>query len=116
VSKENTNTSNLMDDLVKELGADLEFYQCFKLTEEEFNIIKEHNNQYISNELNLNEAEIKEQFIQLLESVPCEKFIAIGHFIEYFFCQSLKDAEISMNYIVKLLDYKTIELDDLKHG
>ncbi len=34
VNKEND--PNLVDELVSHLGADIEFYQCFRLTEEEF--------------------------------------------------------------------------------
>jgi hypothetical protein len=30
------NNPNLMNELVSSLGADVEFYQCFRLTEEEF--------------------------------------------------------------------------------
>ncbi len=36
-SKEENN--NLMEELIGNLGSDIEFYQCFKLTEEEFVII-----------------------------------------------------------------------------
>ena len=39
--------NNLMDELVNYLDADIEFYQCFRLTEEEFDIIKNGSNKFI---------------------------------------------------------------------
>lgn len=116
VNKEITVNPNLMDEITKELGADIEFYQCFNLTDFEFDIIKEHNNHYISRGEKLSIDDLKTEFFLLLENVPCEKFIAIGHLIEYFFSQSIKDSEVSMNYLLKLLENKTIDIDDLKHG
>ena len=116
VNKEITVNPNLMDEIIKELGADIEFYQCFNLSEEEFDIIKAHNNNYISIEQELNFEDLKSRFFNLLENVPCEKFIAIGHLIEYFFSQNIKDSEITMQYVLKLLELKAIDIDDLKHG
>lgn len=116
INKEVIVNPNLMDEVLKELGSDLDFYQCFKLTEEEFEIIKEHNNHHISNELQMTQEEIKNKFFFTLENVPCEKFIAIGHLIENCFSQNIKDSEVTMNYIVKLLENDVIEIDDLKHG
>jgi hypothetical protein len=116
INKEVTVNPNLMDEIIKELGADIEFYQCFNLTEEEFDIIKEHNNHYISIEQTITNEELKNKFCSLLEEVPCEKFIAIGHIIENFFSQNIKDSEVTMQYLIKLLENKIIEMDDLKHG
>ena len=39
--------NNLTDELVSYLETDIEFYQCFKLTEEEFDIIKNGSNKFI---------------------------------------------------------------------
>jgi len=116
INKEVTVNPNLMDEIIKELGADIEFYQCFNLTEEEFDVIKEFNNRYISIEHELSLDDLKKDFLELLENVPCEKFIAVGHLIENFFSQSPKESEITMQYLLKLLENKLIELDDLKHG
>lgn len=116
VNKEITVNPNLMDEILKELGSDIEFYQCFKLTHEEFEIIKEHNNHYISIESQQSEEEMNQNFVQMLDEVPCEKFIAVGHLIENFFSQNKKDSEVTMSYVVKLLENGTIDIDDVKHG
>jgi len=116
VNKDTFVNSSVMDEIVKELGADIEFYQCFNLSNEEFDIIKTHSNQYISAGHDQDKEDIKTNFLSLLENVPCEKFIAVGHLIEYLFSQSIKDSEIIMQYLLKLLELKSIGIDDLKHG
>ncbi len=116
INKEVTVNPNLMDEIIKELGADIEFYQCFNLSEEEFDIIKEHNNHYITIEHQISLEDLRNSFYLLLDNVPCEKFIAVGNLIENFFSQNIKDSEVTMNYLMKLLENKIIEMDDLKHG
>ena len=84
-----------MDELVNYLDADIEFYQCFRLTEEEFDIIKNGSNKFIKifnnyNNLNINNNiinydNVKNIFDEMMEEVQCEKFIAIGHLLEIMF-------------------------------
>lgn len=107
---------NLMNELVTALGSDIEFYQCFKLSEDEFELIKKINLLYINNYENITQEEIKTSFQKTLEEIPCEKFIAVGHILEFMFSQNVNDAEISIKYLIYLHDNSLIDSDDLKHG
>lgn len=109
---------SIMDDLVSSLGADIEFYQCFRLTEEEFAIIKKANNllikDFTENEDNLEEVKIT--FDKMMNEVQCEKFIAIGHLLENMFSLNSKNSKITMDCLIYLYENKIINDEDLKHG
>jgi len=107
---------NLMNELVTALGSDIEFYQCFKLSEDEFELIKKINISFINNYENISLEEVKSSFQKTLEDIPCEKFIAVGHILEFMFSQNVNDAEISTKYLFYLYDNSLIDSDDLKHG
>ena len=117
VSKEDNPT--LINELVNNLGSDIQFYQCFRLTEEEFSIIKISNNSFIyilSDTTNHNEEEIISTFNKMMDDLQCEKFISIGHLLENMFSLNAKNSIITMNLIIKLYELKLLEIDDIKHG
>ena len=107
----------LVDELVTYLGADIEFYQCFRLTEEEFDIIKDGSakfiNRYKSNETGEG---LKSDFNAMMEEVQCEKFIAVGHLLEIMFSLNSDDANRIMSTIIFLFNNKLIDDEDIKHG
>lgn len=108
----------LMDELVNYLGADIEFYQCFRLTEEEFDIIKEGSAKFINRfkSETINEEGVKSDFTLMMEEVQCEKFIAVGHLLEIMFSLNQEDANRIMSLIVFLFKNKLIDDEDIKHG
>lgn len=115
---------NLIEELINTLGSDIEFYQCFKLTEEEFVIISHKIqdkikilNNSILTKLNLFDLnEIKENFNRTLEEIFCEKFIAVGHLLENLFSQNVKDSNTTMNYLIFLFKNEIVDSEDIKHG
>lgn len=107
---------NLMKELVTALGSDIEFYQCFKLNEEEFELIKKIDLMYIINHDSLTVDEVRAAFQKTLEDIPCEKFIAVGHILEYMFSQNVHQASLSNKYLFYLFENSIIDQDDLKHG
>lgn len=110
---------DLMDELVSSLGADIQFYQCFRLTEEEFEPIKKANIKFI-NEFQKhgirNIKKLQEEFLKLIEEVPCEKFIAVGHLIEIMFSLNVSRAECLKNYLLEFFQNKILDGEDIKHG
>ena len=118
--------NNLMDELVNYLDADIEFYQCFRLTEEEFDIIKNGSNKFIKifnnyNNLNINNNiinydNVKNIFDEMIEEVQCEKFIAIGHLLEIMFSLNNDNAVNIMNCIIYFFNNQFIDEEDIKHG
>ena len=130
--KEDNN--NLMDELVSYLETDIDFYQCFRLTEEEFDIIKNGyvkfikiyninntNNNNNDNNIkvnfeNINLDNVKNIFDEMMDEVQCEKFIAIGHLLEIMFSLNNDNAEIIMNFIIYFFKNKFIDEEDIKHG
>jgi len=106
---------SLMEELVSGLGSDIEFYQCFKLTEDEFDKIKTLNNSIIKiNTFDV--SEVKENFEKTLEEVFCEKFIAVGHLLENIFSQNVKESNATMKYLIFLYQNDIIDCEDIKHG
>lgn len=79
-------------------------------------MIKKINLMFIKNHEHINLEEVKLSFQKTLEDIPCEKFIAVGHLIEYMFSQNVNDSELSIRYLIYLFENGIIELDDLKHG
>ena len=79
-------------------------------------MIKKINLMFIKNHEHINLEEVKLTFQKTLEDIPCEKFIAVGHLIEYMFSQNVNDSELSIRYLIYLFENGIIELDDLKHG
>ena len=120
--------NNLTDELVSYLETDIEFYQCFKLTEEEFDIIKNgsgkfikifnnyNNNNNNNNNNNINYDNVKNVFDEMMEEVQCEKFIAIGHLLEIMFSLNNDNADNIMNCIIYFFNNKFIDEEDVKHG
>ena len=105
-----------MNELVTALGSDVEFYQCFKLNEEEFEKIKKINLKFVNNYHKINLEEVRYSFQKTLEDIPCEKFIGVGHILENMFSQNVSNAEKSITYLIYLFDNNLIDSDDLKHG
>jgi hypothetical protein len=114
--KANKDDPNLMKELVTALGSDIEFYQCFKLNEEEFELIKKISHMFINNSVTISVDEVRAEFQKTLEDIPCEKFIAVGHILEFMFSQNVRQADLSTNYLFFLFDNGIIDPDDLKHG
>ena len=111
----------LMDELVNYLETDIDFYKCFRLTDEEFDLIKEYNKKFLglfreNNDNILIEKNIKKYFYDMMEEVQCEKFIAIGHLLEIMFSQNNDNANIIMNCIILFYKNKFITEEDIKHG
>jgi len=108
------NNPDMFNELVTSLGADITFYQCFKLTDDEFIIIKSIHKEMF-NYLN-NKDELSRLFNNLLEEVLCEKFIAVGHILENMFSFDVKNANKTFDLFLQLYDLNTIDNEDIKHG
>ena len=112
----------LMDELVNYLETDIDFYKCFRLTDEEFDLIKEYNKKFLglfkenNNDDTLKDKNIKKYFDEMMEEVQCEKFIAIGHLLEIMFSQNNENANIIMNCIIHFYKNQFICEEDIKHG
>jgi hypothetical protein len=107
-----------MDELVQNLGADIEFYQCFRLTEEEFALIKKANNELATEclEAEISEEEVTKIFDKLIEDLQCEKFIVVGHILENMFSQNVKNSAVTSNVLIYLYTKNLINSEDIKHG
>ena len=112
----------LMDELVNYLETDIDFYKCFRLTDEEFDLIKEYNKKFLglfkenNNDVTSKDKNIKKYFDEMMEEVQCEKFIAIGHLLEIMFSQNNENANIIMNCIIHFYKNQFICEEDIKHG
>ena len=112
----------LMDELVNYLETDIDFYKCFRLTDEEFDLIKEYNKKFLglfkeNNNDNISkDKNIKKYFDEMMEEVQCEKFIAIGHLLEIMFSQNNENANIIMNCTIHFYKNQFICEEDIKHG
>ena len=112
----------LMDELVNYLETDIDFYKCFRLTDEEFDLIKEYNKKFLglfkenNNDDKSKDENLKKYFDEMMEEVQCEKFIAIGHLLEIMFSQNNENANIIMNCIIHFYKNKFIFEEDIKHG
>ena len=112
----------LMDELVNYLETDIDFYKCFRLTDEEFDLIKEYNKKFLglfkenNNDDTSKDKNIKIYFDEMMEEVQCEKFIAIGHLLEIMFSQNNENANIIMNCIIHFYKNQFICEEDIKHG
>ena len=112
----------LMDELVNYLETDIDFYKCFRLTDEEFDLIKEYNKKFLglfkenNNDDKSKDENLKKYFDEMMEEVQCEKFIAIGHLLEIMFSQNNEKANIIMNCIIHFYKNKFIFEEDIKHG
>ena len=111
-----------MDELVNYLETDIDFYKCFRLTDEEFDLIKEYNKKFLglfkenNNDDTSKDKNIKKYFDEMMEEVQCEKFIAIGHLLEIMFSQNNENANIIMNCIIHFYKNQFICEEDIKHG
>ena len=115
------NNSNLVDEVVKYLNMDLEFYQCFQLNEEECDIVKEYCEKFLQNDIDDNNINTKnnlleKNFEEMMEELQCEKFIAMGHLIEIMFSQNEINAKKIINIILYLFKNTLINDEDIKHG
>ena len=112
---------NLVEEVLKYLNMDIEFYQCFQLNEEECNIVKEYCDNFLQNDIFDNNIEnknniLEKNFDEMMEELQCEKFIAMGHLIEIMFSQNEINANKIINIILYLFKNKLISDDDIKHG
>jgi hypothetical protein len=111
-------TPGLMDELVSNLGSDIEFYQCFRLTEEEFALIQKANNG-LNNEIEepeISDEEVNKIFEKLSEDLQCEKFILVGHILENMFSQNVKNSNVTSSMLIYLFTKNLISCEDIKHG
>ena len=119
-----TSNPDQMNELVTILGGDIQFYQCFKLNEDEIGLIKEFNSiltsewiKLISLKISLDEFRQNEElFLRLVEDVPCEKFIAVGHILEIMFSKNSQEAQYIRQYLLYFFDSKVVDAEDIKHG
>lgn len=109
---------SLMDELATCLGADLDFYQCYRLTEEEFDIIKEGSSNFLAkyDPHSDNNNDLINDFNDMMEEVQCEKFIAIGHLIEIMFSLNSENADKMMKIILLFFKLGIIGEEEIKHG
>jgi hypothetical protein len=112
---------NLVEEVLKYLNMDIEFYQCFQLNEEECNIVKDYCDKFLLNELadmigDKKNSNIEKNFEEMMEELQCEKFIAIGHLIEIMFSQTENNAKKIIQIIIYLFRNKLIFDEDIKHG
>lgn len=108
---------DLMNELVTNLGADIQFYQCFKLTEDEFAIINKAVNIYIKEWIQGSKFKNEiEEFYKLIDEVPCEKFIAVGHILEIMFSKNTEDSKAIREILLFFYDNKVLDGEDIKHG
>lgn len=102
----------MMDELTNCLGADLNFYQCFRLTDEEFDIIKE----YTQKMLRKTDKNYASEFWLMMDEIQCEKFIAVGHMIEMMYSLDIENSQKMIEIIISLFKLKLINEEDIKHG
>ena len=112
---------NLVDEVVQYLNMDIEFYQCFQLTEEECDIVKEYCEKFLQydiddNNINNKNNLLEKNFDEMMEELQCEKFIAMGHLIEIMFSQNEINAQKIINIVLYLFKNNIISDEDIKHG
>ncbi len=106
-----------MNELVTNLGADIQFYQCFKLTEEEFSLVSKAVRTYIKEWIQKGDfRNVINDFYRLIDEVPCEKFIAVGHILEIMFSKNTEDANAIREILLFFYDNKVLDGEDIKHG
>jgi hypothetical protein len=111
------NNQDLMNELVTNLGADIQFYQCFKLTEEEFSLVSKAVRTYIKEWIQKGDfRNVINDFYRLIDEVPCEKFIAVGHILEIMFSKNTEDANAIREILLFFYDNKVLDGEDIKHG
>ncbi len=107
----------MLNELVDNLGSDIQFYQSFKLTEDELLIVSTKNRILIDfYNKPINRSHIKLEFLSLIEDISCEKFIAIGHLLDIMFSMNQENAKSIREYLIFLFNENVIDKDDIKHG
>lgn len=116
--KNTLNNQDLMNELVANLGADMQFYQSFKLSDEEFQTIKEKTEIFIHEWNNNNPSfQLQEkEFSLMTDEIPCEKFISVGHMLEIMFSKNTKEANSILEILLFFFDKGIIDREDIKHG
>ena len=109
--KTQNDNPNLFDEVVKYLNTDLEFYQCFQLNDEEFEIVKEYFKKFLKEK-----EKLEINFNNMMEELQCERFISVGHLIEIMFSQNEVNADKIIDVILYFFKKGLIDDEDIKHG
>ena len=106
-----------MNELVDYLGSDIQFYQCFKLNEEQHKIVFNKNKILIDFwNKTIHRSNLSREFMSMVTDLSCEKFIAVGHILDIMFSMNSENANSMQDYLVFLFNDKTIDSEDIKHG
>ena len=54
--------------------------------------------------------------MNLIDDIPCEKFIAVGHILEIMFSKNTTDANSIREFLLYFFDEGILDGEDLKHG
>jgi hypothetical protein len=111
-----TYSQDLINELVNNLGADIQFYQCFKLEDKETAVIVVYNKLLIDLFIKRKYEEMKEKFNLMIKEVSCEKFIAVGQLLDTMFSMNSDNAKYMREYIMYFYDENVIDCEDIKHG
>lgn len=109
-------SQDLIVDLVNNLGADIQFYQCFKLEDDDSKIIFNYNKQFIQFYVSKSFSQLKEKFKYMITELTCEKFIAVGHLLDTMFSMNTENAKYVREYLMYFFDEGIIDNEDVKHG
>lgn len=111
------NIMDLMNELVRNLGSDITFYQSFRLSDDEQKVISKKNKILISFYSNsLHKTNIKAEFLSLIEEITCEKFIIVGHILDIMYSMNYENATTIIEYLIYLFQEGVIDKEDIKHG
>lgn len=111
------NIMDLMNELVRNLGSDITFYQSFRLSDDEQKVISRKNKILISFFSNsLHKTNIKAEFLSLIEEITCEKFIIVGHILDIMYSMNYENATTIIEYLIYLFQEGVIDKEDIKHG
>ena len=115
--KLNNNSQEIMNELIENLGADIQFYQCFKLESEESELIINYNKKILETFANKKDlGKIKEIFNKMIKEAQCEKFIAVGHILDSMFSMDKENAKLIREYLIFLIIEEVLDSEDIKHG
>jgi hypothetical protein len=107
---------DLMNELVNNLGSDIQFYQCYKLDDDEKNIISTQIQIMLESHRQGAIDKVKQVFSESVDKIACEKFIAVGYILDNMYSMNPINAKETREIIMNLYREQMIDADDIKHG
>lgn len=105
-------SDEIVDSLMKDLETDVSFYSYFKLTEDEAIEVKTPLKTVMYGSMD----DGVKAFDESTESCDCEKFIAVGNYLEEMFEANIRGAEFIKSVIIYLLEQEKLTVKDIQHG